>query len=257
MNVLIIEDEPLVARDLQKHLQRLAPDAQVLATLESVEEGIAWFKQHPEPDLIFSDIQLADGVSFDIFRQVKPQCPIIFTTAYDEYALQAFKLNSIDYLLKPIDPKELEYALAQFRSWIVKPQQPDYSAQLSSLLTDLAQPGKKKYKERFTAHFGHTLISVPKEQVAAFTRETLIFLVTTDNRTLVTDYKSLEELEDLLDPKLFFRANRQTIIHLTAIGHLEPHYTGKIIVTMKAPIKLEVTVSREKAGQFKSWFEEG
>lgn len=162
-----------------------------------------WLKQHPEPDLILSDIQLADGVSFDIFQELNLSCPIIFTTAYDEYAIRAFKLNSIDYLLKPIDKQELERAFEKLQRWKNTPQQELFPQQLRDLLTDLGNRSGKKYKHRFTAHFQRSVVAVADTRIAYFVREEVIWLITTDNQRLITDYQSLDEVEELLDPLTF------------------------------------------------------
>lgn len=264
MTILLIEDEPLVARILERQVRSLEPTAQLQGPLESVQAALTWFRQlresgTPEPDLILSDIQLSDGVSFDIYREVNPQCPIIFTTAYDEYAIRAFKLNSIDYLLKPIDQEELEAAFAKFHQWRQGGLSVDFRNQLSHLLADLqpARGQQRAYKRRFTAHYLRQIVPVAEEHVACFCRDELIYLHTSDGRKLVTDYHSLDELEDLADPTHFFRANRQNLVNVEAIAGYQSHHTGKLILSLKKPVSLDVTVSKEKAAQFRGWFEGG
>ena len=261
MTILLIEDEPLVAKTLARLVQQLKPEAQLEGPLESVQTAKAWFARHrmdglPEPDLILSDIQLSDGVSFDIYREVNPGCPIIFTTAYDEYAIRAFKLNSIDYLLKPIEPDELKTAFEKYHRWQQGGKTADLHDQLRDLLSDLSNPGKK-YKHRFMAHYLRNIVPVNEENVAYFGRDELIYLHTMDSQKLVTDYHSLDELEELADPAVFIRANRQCLVNKSAIVGYQSHYSGKLLVTLKKPLNFELMISKEKAAQFRQWFEEG
>ncbi|WP_337041815.1 LytR/AlgR family response regulator transcription factor [Emticicia sp. 17c] len=261
MKILIIEDEPLVAKNLEKLVQELEPTAHILAVIGSVREASSWFKTHPEPDVILSDIQLSDGVSFDIFQEISPNCPIIFTTAYDEYAIRAFKLNSIDYLLKPIDKEELTCAFAKFRKNLHTSKSDVYQEQLESLLTDLKNHATgHKYKTRFTAHHQRSIVAIPDNRVACFYRDEVIWLQTfadTNSQRLITDYNSLDEVEELLNPEHFFRANRQFIINKTAIESYRTHFTGKIEVKLLVATKEEIIISKEKAHQFRGWFELG
>jgi DNA-binding LytR/AlgR family response regulator len=255
MNVVIIEDETLIAKDLKKQLSLIDPAMKVVAMLESVKAAKEYFITKPSVDLIFSDIQLADGVSFDLFKNGQIHCPIIFTTAYNEYAIAAFKLNSIDYLLKPIDQKELETAINKFKKIYDNPDGRDLNLQFHEMLRQLKGIDQKKFKTRFTGHLGKSLVAVQEEQIAYFTKDELIFLVTRDNKQLITDYHSLEELEEVLDPSKYIRANRQYILHLFAIDNIKSHFTGKLLVSLKNPLKDEITVSREKATEFRRWFE--
>lgn len=255
MKVVIIEDEALVAKDLVHLLSVVNKDIKVLAILESVEKARKYFAGNPIPDLILSDIQLSDGVSFDIFRNSEIDCPIIFTTAYNEYALSAFRLNSIDYLLKPIDEQELRKALQKFEK--INAPHSQLKTQILELVEHFRTGSIGKFKSRFTGHYGKSLIALEEEEVAYFTREEIIFLVGRDNRQVVTDYHSLEDLEACLDPCKFIRANRQYILHLQAIDHVKSHFTGKLNIVLKNPMKTEISVSREKAGEFKRWFEGG
>lgn len=255
MKTIIIEDEPLVAKDLRKMITQLAPDLEVVDILGSLASAKTWFDTHPEPDLLFLDIQLSDGVSFDLFTYVKVECPVIFTTAYDEYAIRAFKLNSIDYLLKPIDPVELKAAIEKFRR--VRSSNPgDIGQQINELLKHMGKTTEKSaYKERFTAHFKNTLVPVMVNEVGYFIKNELIYLVTNDARRLVTDYATMEEVEHLVNPSTFFRANRQHIVHINAVGHVKSSYNGKLALTLKAPLNIEIEISREKATEFKKWLE--
>jgi DNA-binding LytR/AlgR family response regulator len=253
MNTLIVEDEPLVARDLQKLIYQIDPSIQILATLDSVKSSAEYLKSHTHPDLIFMDIQLNDGVSFDLFSQVQISCSIIFTTAYDEYAIRAFKVNSIGYLLKPIDKSELAAALDKYKAL----QPSDYfKSQLHLLISQLNQPKETKiYKERFAAHSGKAFVIISQSNISYFQKETIIYIVTNDNKRFVTDFQTMDEIEELLDPKLFFRANRQLIVHADAISSFRSDVYGKIIVTLHAPLNLPIDISREKAMAFKGWIE--
>lgn len=257
MKILLIEDEPLVAKNLENLVKQLEPNAVLLATIGSVKESLDWFKTNAEPDLILSDIQLSDGVSFDIFQEIQPQCPIIFTTAYDEYAIRAFKLNSIDYLLKPIDKDELRSAFEKFNK-LSNSTNNRFQEQLSHLLIDLENRSTSpKFKTRFTAHFQRNIVAVTTERIACFYRDEVIWIQTTENQRLITDYNSLDEIEELLNPEGFFRANRQFIVNKDTIESYRTHFTGKIELKLVVTTKDEVVVSKEKAHQFRGWFELG
>ncbi len=254
MKAVIIEDEALAAKDLRKLLHEVDPGIDIIATLGGVAPAKEWLNKHPQPDLIFMDIQLSDGVSFDLFNQVNIECPVIFTTAYNEYAIQAFKVNSIDYLLKPIGQPELRAALTKFNKLRSQLSAPVLQHQIQALIQDLGIPQPhKKYKERFMAHFKNTLVPVPADRVALFTKDELIYLVTFDNQRMIANFDTLEEVEHVLNPSQFFRANRQYIIHLDAVEHIKHGFNGKIIVKLKSPLFLELDISREKASAFKDW----
>lgn len=254
MKTVIIEDELLAAKDLQKLINQLDSGIEVLAILPGLAIAREWFSKNPEPDLLFMDIQLSDGVSFDLFKYVKLECPVIFTTAYNEYAIQAFKVNSVDYLLKPIDRAELRQALEKFRK--LKHQSPPFNMQshIQAFLQDItgAQPSKK-YKERFMAHYKNTLVPIPADRIAYFIKDELIYLVTFDNQKMIADFHTMEEVEHLLNPVQFFRANRQYIIHLNSVDHIRHGFNGKVIVKLKSPLFTELDISREKANTFKDW----
>lgn len=246
MQVLIIEDEPLVAKDLLKTVGRAAPDAEVVASLTSVSEANKWFDQHPAPDLILSDIQLSDGISFEIFEGRKVKCPIIFTTAYDEYAIRAFKLNSIDYLLKPIDEKELRSAIEKYRS--VSASTVD---QLKVLMSEWGKE-HKKYKERFLSIQRNSMVPINHTEIGYFHKEELIFIHTMGNEKMIGEHQTLDEVESLIDPSVFFRVNRQYIIHLQTVARVKTTHKG-LTVQLKPPFNLELDISREKATAFKDW----
>ncbi len=250
MKILIIEDEPLVARDLQGLVQNLEAGAEVLGPLSSVAASRRWFAEHPVPDLILSDIQLSDGISFEIFENLHLRCPIIFTTAYDAYAIRAFKLNSIDYLLKPIDVHELESALNKYKSLTVESTLDD---QLRTVLGQWGSP-QKKYKERFLTLHRNTLVPVLAEQIGFFHKEELIYLHTLQSEKLISEHQTLDEIESLLDPRQFFRVNRQYLIHIQTVGGIKTTHKG-LSVQLKRPFAMELEISREKATAFKKWME--
>ncbi len=248
MNILIIEDEPLVAKDLQNRLAILSPDADVLAVISSVERARKWFSENSMPDLVLSDIQLSDGISFDIFEKLHLQCPIIFTTAYDEYAIRAFKLNSIDYLLKPIDPKELDAAIEKYKSLNSKNVVND---QLKTLLENWGN-NTKKFKERFLAVQRNTLVPITQNEVAFFHKEELIYVHTMNNEKFISENQTMDEVESVLNPEVFFRVNRQFIIHIQSAGRIKTTHKG-LTVQLKSPFNTEIDISREKAVAFKNW----
>jgi DNA-binding LytR/AlgR family response regulator len=248
MKILIIEDEPLVAKDLQNLIGKLAPDANIIRVISSVESAKKWITENPMPDLILSDIQLSDGISFDIFESLHLTCPIIFTTAYDEYAIRAFKLNSIDYLLKPVDAKELEAALTKYKSLSAENMLGD---QLKALIGNWGNQ-TKKYKERFLTLHRNTLVPISQDSIAYFHKEELIYLHTLDNEKLICEHHTLDEVENLLNPEIFFRVNRQFIIHIQSVGKIKTTHKG-LTVELKPPHNIVIDISREKAIAFKNW----
>jgi len=247
MKLLIIEDEPLVAKDLLKTVGKVAPDAEVIGTLASVSEARNWFDRNPAPDLVLSDIQLSDGISFEIFESRKLKCPVIFTTAYDEYAIRAFKLNSIDYLLKPIGERELSSALEKYRS-IAGASVAD---QLKMLMAGWGKE-QKKYKERFLSVQRNSMIPITQQEIGFFHKEELIFIHTMGNEKMIGEHQTLDEVESLIDPSVFFRVNRQYIIHLQTVARVKTTHKG-LTVQLKAPFNIELDISREKATAFKEW----
>ncbi len=254
ISVVIIEDEALVGRDLQQMLQKIDDQIEVVTQLRSVKAAIDWFKSHPHPDLLFLDIQLSDGVSFEVLEQIDLSCPIIFTTAYNEYALRAFKVNSIDYLLKPIDQTDLAQALAQFRRFH-RPKA-EYAMDIQTLLRDLRDPDTgKKYRERFLVHHGNSFMPVNTMQIACFYRQEVIFVYLLNGEKYISNLNTMDEIEELLDPKLFFRANRQSLVNIQAVQSIRPGVNGKIAAMLNGTAKLALDISREKAAEFKAWLE--
>jgi DNA-binding LytR/AlgR family response regulator len=267
LRILILEDEYPAAERLQRLLAQAAPEAQVLAVLDTVAGALAWLAAHPAPDLMLSDIQLADGLSLDVFSQTVVACPVIFTTAYDQYALQAFRANGIDYLLKPLKLAELQAALAKLAALqaggatavpaaIAPSDSPPLTSPLERLLDALPQP-QRPHKTRFLVRQGESLLPLPTAEVAWFgSRHDTTTLATHDGRRFMVDY-TLEQLEALLDPGQFFRLNRQLLVQLPAVRRLVPHFGGKLLVEL-SPIPAggdDVLVSKEKTSAIKSWLE--
>lgn len=254
MNTLIIEDEKPAARYLSRMLQK--SDVTVTAMLHSVEEAIHWFLENPHPELIFLDIQLSDGLSFEIFETVPIKSSVIFTTAYDEYALQAFKLNSIDYLLKPIDENELQKAVNKYRdlkSGFTKsqPLTLDYN-EIKKLLT---HPLDRNYKQRFSVKIGPHIRLIPVDEIVCFYSENKgTYLHSSDNRSYLIDH-TLEELDNELSPKDFFRVNRKFYIRINAIKDIVAYSNSRLKVSISGYNQEEIIVARERVKDFKNWIE--
>jgi DNA-binding LytR/AlgR family response regulator len=250
MKILIIEDEPLVARDLMALVAKLEPGAEVAGPLSSARASREWWTHHEAPDLILSDIQLSDGISFDIFEDLSVKTPIIFTTAYNAYAIRAFKLNSIDYLLKPVDEAELSAALKKFK---LMSYESTLGERVKTVL-DQWGSGQKKYKERFLVLHRNTLVPVKADDIAFFHKDELIYLHTLANEKLISEQSTLDEIESLVNPEEFFRVNRQYLIHVHTVGKVSTTAKG-LSVQLKAPFLLELDISREKASAFRRWLE--
>jgi len=278
LRALLVEDEPLAARRLANLLRQHAGPLELLGPAESVTQAVALLQAGPAPDVLFLDIHLADGLSFELFEQVAITCPVIFTTAYDQYALRAFKVNSVDYLLKPIDEEELVAALAKLRARLGPPDGTKGSvsstkvhtpeaaaapafdaATLAALVQQLRQPAPAaSYKSQFVVRVGEHLKVVPVEQVAYFfSLEKTTLLQSLDGHKYVVDY-TLEQLENVLDPSQFFRLNRAFLTRQAAIQDIV-HYTNSRLQTVLAPAppasEGPVLVSREKVSVFKSWLD--
>ena len=246
MTILLLEDEYPAAERLQRLLAQAAPEARVLAVLDTVTSALAWLAAHPAPDLILSDMQLADGLSLEIWEQAVVPSPVVFTTAFDAYAIRAFQANSIAYLLKPVKLAELQAALAKLRQWPSSP--------IERLLDALPRPGRP-HKTRFLVRQGEQLLPLAVAEIAWFlSRNETVTLVAADGRRFVLDY-TLEQLEGLLDPARFFRLNRQLIAQLPAVRRLHPHFGGKLLVELHPAPAEEILVSREKAPALKAWLE--
>ncbi|HMP30374.1 MAG TPA: LytTR family DNA-binding domain-containing protein [Saprospiraceae bacterium] len=252
---VIIEDEKLIARELQYKIAEVTEDIQIVEILPSIKTANKWFLENAEPDIIFADIQLSDGVSFEIFKRYHLNCPIIFTTAYDEFAIQAFKVNGIDYLLKPIDKDELKKSIDKAK--VILSTQTSYPKDLESLLTMLSNPVqiKQAYKSTFIVQHLKQWIPLRVENIALFLRDNINFIYTFAGDRYVLDFTTLEEVEALLDPSIFYRANRQTIVNFDAIQSVKPHENQKLTIFLKSPFKQEIDISRDKAPTFKKWLD--
>lgn len=255
MKAVIIEDETLVARELQAKIGAVANDVDVVAVLPSLKTARHWFMENAEPDVLFMDVQLGDGISFELFDYYKLTCPVIFTTAYDEYAIRAFKVNGIDYLLKPVDEAELKQAVDKCRERMNKPVQlPADIAHFFRHIVSGQQSGAA-YKETFIVNIRHQWIPVKTDEIAFFAKENVLLLHTLNGERHMLDFNSLEEIEELLDPKKFYRANRQCIVNADAVARVRLHENQKLTLILRPPLKKEIDISREKAPLFKKWFD--
>jgi len=251
MNVLIIEDEKPSARRLQRMLEK--QNIVVSQMLHSVSESIEWFHNNPHPDLIFLDIQLSDGLSFEIFDEVAIKSPIIFTTAFDEYALQAFKLNSIDYLLKPIDEEELQAAVKKYLTF--KPQANNLQLNFDDIKKLLTNPVEREYKKRFTTKIGQHIKMISVDDVECFYSENKgTYAHTTDGRDYLLD-TTLEQLEEELEPKTFFRISRKFYININAIKDIISYTNSRLQLKLNNYKEQDVIVARERVKDFKLWLE--
>ena len=250
IKVLILEDEDAAAKRLQKLIAEILPEAEFLATIESVKQGVEWFEYNSLPDLIFADIQLNDGTSFDIFRKVEIKSPVIFTTAYDEHALHAFKLNSVDYLLKPIKKDELNSAVEKFKSLHLTGKKSN-NDNLHQLLEALQKT--QQYKQRFVLRIGEHMKTVEVPDIAYFyTENKANFIITKEGKRYLAD-NTLDQLESMLDPKLFFRINRQFIVSYPSIAEMFTYSKSRVLLKLNPPTKLDTIVSTERSAAFKSW----
>ena len=252
MTTIIIEDEKPAARLLQRKLEKI--DVNVDVMLHSVEESLAWFSKNKHPDLIFLDIQLSDGLSFEIFEKVAIKSAVIFTTAYDEYALRAFKLNSIDYLLKPIDEDDLQTAVSKFKNSLPK-SETNFQLDFEQIKMMLQNPFEKNFKTRFTVKIGQQLKVILIDEIECFFSENKgTYIHTFDNRNYLID-STLEVLEQDLDFKNFFRISRKFIIPLKSIKEILMYSNSRLKVILPTYKEDEVIVSREKAQEFKNWID--
>lgn len=251
MNVLIIEDEKPAARRLARLLGEL--DVEVSTMLHSVEEAIDWFRKNEHPDLIFLDIQLSDGLSFEIFDLVEVRSAIIFTTAYDEYALQAFKLNSIDYLLKPIDDEELESAVKKYQN--LKPDQSQIILDFDDIKKFLVNPLEREYKKRFTIRLGQHLKIINADEIECFYSENKgTYAATKEGRNYLMD-TTLENLENELSPQIFFRVSRKFYVNINYIKDIVSYTNSRLNIKLNRFNEQEIIVSRERVKDFKLWLE--
>ncbi|MTI21586.1 response regulator transcription factor [Fulvivirga sp. RKSG066] len=254
MKVLIVEDEIPAAEKLERYLHRYDTGIEVVAKTQSVEESTNWLEKHQfHIDLIFMDIQLTDGKSFEIFESVKIKTPIIFITAYDEFAIDAFKVNSIDYLLKPITYDDLSHSLNKFKQLKESLSDNDNNATLNQLQSALSQLKQKTYKTRFMVKLGEHIKSVTTQNIEFFYAEgRSVYLYNSDNRKFIIDYK-LEELNDLLDPAMFYRVNRSFIVNIEGIQDVIVYSNSRLKIIPRLDFDKEIIVSRDKVAPFKEW----
>ncbi|AWW29233.1 DNA-binding response regulator [Echinicola strongylocentroti] len=255
MKVLIVEDEILAAEKLSNMLKKYDSSIQILDNLTAVEETVKWLQQHPAPDLIMMDIQIDDGVCFEIFQQVEVSSPVIFTTAYDQYAIKAFQVHSIDYLLKPFSFEKLEKSLEKLKK-ITSPTAPPSSSiiNVDELLQALQQKDLS-YKSRFLVKAGTKIRSIKTEDIAyIYTDRKLNLLVTNEGDRYPLD-QSLDELTQVLDPETFFRANRQLILQIDSVSAIHPYFKGRVKLDLTPPLDAEIIISSEKTPDFKAWLD--
>lgn len=254
MRVLIVEDEILLAKRLHNLLQEVEPGVSIAGTTHSVKETVQWLQEHPAPDLMLMDIELADGQSFDIFRFVEVNAPIIFTTAYDEYAIKAFKLNSIDYLLKPIKEAELRQAIEKYK----KSRQPaSFTTNLEEILAVIKLMDQQQaYRNRFLIKQGQKLVSIDVQDLAYISSvKGYSYLRTKQNQKYIIEY-TLDELEKSLSPQQFFRANRSYIVSSSCVAAIHSWFNQKLKVDLQPDPGEQVIISRDKAPAFKAWMGE-
>jgi len=255
MKILIVEDEEMAVKKLTKTLTAVEPTAEVVGVAGSIRETVAWLKAHATPELILMDIELADGQSFQIFEETEVKSTVVFTTSYDEYAIKAFKVNSIDYLLKPIQKDDLRAALDKFSTVksLYRGAAAEPALNVSSLIRELQQLQPKEYRQRFLVQYAQKLISVETQQIAYFfSDERLNLLKTFDGKKMAVDY-SLDELEAMLDPSRFFRVSRSFLVSINSVEQIQPYFGNRIALQLKLAIDWEVVVSREKLTPFKTW----
>ncbi|HEY4655122.1 MAG TPA: LytTR family DNA-binding domain-containing protein [Cyclobacteriaceae bacterium] len=251
MNVLIIEDEEQAAQRLENVIKQLEPTATILNKIDSVKQSVNWLNNNAAPDLVFMDIQLADGLSFRIFEQSEIKSPVIFTTAYDEYALRAFKVNSIDYLLKPIDKDELQAALRKFKDLAKQSNIPHVIDNINEVVKMLT----KRYKTRFVVKVGEHLRTIEANDIQYFySKDKTTFCVTQSNRHIILDF-SLEQLEEMIDPNRYYRINRKYLISSDSIEDIVSYMNSRLKLVLKVRHDDDLIVARERVQHFKDWLD--
>jgi len=256
MRILIVEDEDLAVKKLQKTLSEVEPSAEIAGVTDSIKNTVAWLQENDSPDLILMDIELADGQSFEIFNRTTVTSPVIFTTSYDEYALRAFKVNSVDYLLKPVQKEELEAAINKFKQTRtpVSNGAGKTGLDIDTLVKELQQKlHLKEYRKRFLVKHAQKLVSIEVEDIAYFYSDgRLNFFKTEDNRKFVVDY-TMDELEEMLDPEQYFRISRSFYVSVNSIDKIEDYFGNRLMLQLKPAVDKEALVSREKVTDFKKW----
>ncbi len=251
MRVLIIEDEEPAYKNLSGMLQHIDGNIQIAGWIRSIQKALDWFERNEEPDLIFLDIKLTDGISFEIFERLDISSPVIFTTAYSEYAVKAFEINGVDYLLKPFNRDRLKQSIDKF----IRYHSGDRSYHLKEIIR-LIKDGKTEdlFKSRFLVKIGDKLKTVLTSEIVYFYRDELVWIVTRENKKYPVDY-SLDDLEELLNPKYFFRINRQYIVHVHAVVQVLKYFKGKLKVILTPDVNGDLIISQERASKFKAWMD--
>ncbi|QJD98229.1 response regulator transcription factor [Mucilaginibacter robiniae] len=252
MNIIIIEDELRTAKDLKATLENIDPEIIIVDILTSVAAAIKWFREYPAPDLIFSDIQLGDGLSFEIFKEIKIETPVVFCTAFDEYAINAFESNSIDYLLKPIEEDMVERSLQKFKRIKEHYSGSSYTTNLNKVVLQL----DNKYKQSFLIHHGEKITPVKVNELAfVYAANGIVTLHTFDNHDYVMQC-TIDQMESMLNPQNFFRANRQFILNRNVIQNIEHYFNRRLVVKLQCATPTKIIISRLKAQDFLSWLEQ-
>ena len=257
MRILIVEDEELAVKKITKTLGEVDNAAVVVGVTDSIVGATNWLQTNPAPDLILMDIELSDGQSFEIFNRVPVKSAVVFTTSYDEYALKAFKVNSIDYLLKPVQKEDLESALNKYRemkNMYASSAESGAPVNMDALVKELQQKLQpKEFRKRFLVKHGQKLVSVEVDEIAYFFSDgRLNFFKTDDNRKFVVDY-TMDELEEMLDPQKYFRISRAFYVSVRSIGQIHDYFGNRLLLHLKPAVDKEAIVSREKVSDFKKW----
>ena len=256
MKILIVEDEELAVKKLQKTLAAVDDTATVVGVTDSIQSTVEWMQANPAPELILMDIELADGQSFEIFSRVEVTSPVIFTTSYDEHALKAFKVNSVDYLLKPVQKDELESAINKYKHMVNRfaPANEQSEFNMESLVKELqAKLQPKEFRKRFLVKHAQKLVSIEVEEIAYFFSDgRLNFFKTFDNRKFVLDY-TMDDLEEMLDPEKYFRISRSFYISVESVDQIHEYFGNRLLIYLKPAVDKEAVVSREKVSDFKKW----
>ena len=253
MKVLIIEDEKAASDRMQRLLKTIDNEIEIITVIDTVEEAINWFANNLHPDLVFMDIQLLDGLSFEIFTEVDVKAPVIFATSFNNYAIQAFKVNGIDYILKPVDIEELKKSLNKFKllkSTFIKNDEKQVEALYKSMNINTSN-----YKNRFLLKRGQSYVSLAADDIYCFYIENQLVSLISKNKELYSVDYTLDELEQMLNPEMFFRANRQCILNIKAIATVHNYFNSKLKVLLNIPFENEIIISREKSSAFKNWLD--
>ncbi|KAA2241922.1 response regulator transcription factor [Chitinophaga agrisoli] len=254
MEILIIEDEEPAAERLTELLKQYDAGIRPLAILPSVQAAVKWFNEHPQPDLVLLDIHLSDGLCFEIFKQVKVKCPIIFCTAYDQYVLDAFQVHSIDYLLKPVQYQKLEKSLQKMEEIRSHAKSAISEVQFSDII-NIIKTSQQTYKSRFMVKTGTKIKAIKSEEIAYFhSRNKLTLLVSKERQSFPLDY-TLDELMTMLDPVSFFHVNRNLIIHIDAVKEVHPYFKGRLKLVLSPEHDEEIVISSQKTPLFKAWLD--